>query len=282
MIFFMFGREAGGFNNTKNRDPRDKSTEQGWASDLARREQEAWQTILGTRVEVKPLPDIVTPEVTRGLERFGFGLRYVPALGLGNISSLRERGVDKYLADLQLKYPNWKSFESLSDRHHSIPRNLKIWFWKIVNDGDVDFPVLPGQWMAVETVDKPSYVEKYVRTPLAPRLGFLNDRFNACWDDAHSAIEREKPIILSNIGVSRQSGDVRLLEAIEWNLLANREGWGKTNTPEWTNTEYRGFGISHRLIVGNSDDGGAAAVGHVHPGYSGDLVGFRAAVVLGS
>jgi hypothetical protein len=73
----MFGREAGSFNNTKNRDLREKRTEQGWASELARREQEAWQNILGTRVEVKPLPDSVTPEVRRNLERMGFCLRSV-------------------------------------------------------------------------------------------------------------------------------------------------------------------------------------------------------------
>jgi hypothetical protein len=253
---------------------------------IARTEQEAWQNILGTHVEVKPLPDSVTPEVRSNLERMGFGLRYVPALDLGNIAYLRERGVNKYLAELQQKYPKWKPFESLSDREradHTVPRSLEKWYWEHVNDGRVAFPVLPGQWMSVETVDKPSYREKYARTPFAERLGFRDNRFNVSWTDAHTAIEREKLSILSDIGVSGRSVDSRFLEAIEWNLLGNREGWGKTNTSEWTNTEFRGpGGLRRRLIVGHSGRGGAAYVDRDHPDVSGNHIGFRAAIVLGS
>src|SRR5947199_10739307 len=86
-------------------------------SELIRGEQEAWQNMLGTRVEVKPLPDSVTPEVRSNLEQMGFGLlRYVPALNLGSILTLQERGVEEYLTELQRKYPKWKPPESLSDR----------------------------------------------------------------------------------------------------------------------------------------------------------------------
>lgn len=158
-------------------------------------EQEAWQTILGTRVEVKPLPKIVATEVKMNLERMGFGLRYVPALDLGNISHLRERGVDEYLAELQRKYPKWNPYENLSYKEqikNSVPRNLERWFWEGVKDGDIDFPVLPGQWLAVETVAKPSYGKKYSRTAFAEKIGFGDDRFNASWNLPNAMINRRK------------------------------------------------------------------------------------------
>lgn len=256
------------------------------ASELARGEQEAWHRVLGARVEVKPLPESATPEVRGNLERLGFGLRYVPRLELGTLDDLRRRGVYQYLKDLQSIYPNWKRFEGLSDREradHTVSRNLEKWYWEHVTDGRVAFPVLPGQWMAVETVDKPSYDEKYVRTLLAERLGSRRDRFNVSWNDAHNTVERKKGRILSDIGVSGRSVDLRLLEALEWNLLGNREGWGKTKTSEWTNTEFCGPGsLRRRLIVGHSGRGGAAYVDREHPDFSGGHIGFRVAVVLGS
>jgi hypothetical protein len=215
----------------------------------------------------------------------GFGLRYVPALDLGSLKLLRELGVDRYLADLQRKYPKWKQLENLTDKeivHHAIPRNLQKNYWSRVEYGDIAFPTLPGQWMAVETVNMPSSGEKYAVTPVAERLEFQDNRFNVSWNDAHSAIEREKGRILSDIGVSGESVDIRFLEAIEWNLLGNREGWGKTNRHEWTNTEYHGSYGSTRLFMGTSFYGGAGYVGYARPSRSYASVGFRAAVVLGS
>jgi hypothetical protein len=270
----MSGKEAEGFNN-----------ERGWKSELARGEQEAWQNILGTHVEVKPLPDSVTPEVRSNLERMGFGLRYVPALDLGNIAYLRERGVNKYLAELQQKYPKWKPFEGLSDREradHTVPRNLEKWYWEHVNDGKVAFPVLPGQWMAVETLEKPVYGRKYSITPFAEKLGFRDNRFNLSWNDAKHAIDLQKHRgILSEIGLTR-AADSRFLEILEWNLIGNREGWGKTDTYEWTNTKYRESGDLYRLLVGDSSRGGTAFVSFDRPDNSNIDIGFRAAVVIGS
>lgn len=233
------------------------------------------------------MPDSVTPEVRRNLERMGFGLRYVPTLDLGSKSYLRERRVKGYLTELQRKYPEWKVFESLSDwekRDYSVPKNLRRPYWERVRDGDIDFPVLPGQWLAVETVEKPAYGRKYARTPFAEKLGFGDDRFNVPWYDIHDTFQREKRV-LSDIGLPIGSTDLRLLEALEWNLLGNREGWGKTNTSEWTNTEnteYSHVGSPARLIIGHSGGGGAAFMGQRYPGNSVEDVGFRAALVLGS
>ncbi len=246
-------------------------------------EQRKWQDILGTRVEVKPLPASVTPEVRRNLETFGFELLYLPKLDLGTLADLKKVGEGKYLDDLQKRYPNWRHYESMADREksdHSKPRNLNEWFWGYVKNGNINFPELPGQWVAVEKMPKPAYREKYASTPVGARLGF-KDRFDVTWNNAKAAIDKEKAKLLTDIGL-RSGADMRMLEALEWNLMANREGWGKTNTYEWVNTEARGAGGSGRVYVGLSDYGGAASATWVHPDDSDDNLGFRVAVVLGS
>jgi hypothetical protein len=252
-------------------------------SELHQREQKAWQNTLGAHVEVKSLPDYVTPEVRSNLERMGFGLRYIPAIDLSQSAYISVVGIDRYQAALERQYPRWKPYESLykKQRDHSVPRNLEKWFWHRVSHGDIGIPVLSGQWMAVETVEKPEYGKTYASTPFAERIGFQDDRFSAPWNDVRDAIEREKPKIITDIGLSGMPADIRFLEAIEWNLLGNREGWGKTNTYEWTKTGYRSeldnLGL---LVAGNYDEGGAAAVRWSYPNDSYDDVGFRAAVVL--
>lgn len=246
-------------------------------------EQRKWQDILGTRVEVKPLPASVTPEVRKNLEAFGFELVYLPKLDIGTLADLKRAGESKHLDDLQRRYPNWKHYESMADRDksdHSKPRNLNEWFWGLVKNGNINFPELSGQWVAVEKMPKPAYRSAYESTPVGARLGF-RDRFNVSWNDAKAAIDKEKAKLLTDIGL-RSGADMRMLEALEWNLIANREGWGKTDTYEWVNTEYRVAGYSSRVFVGNSDSGGAADAGWVHPDRSGGHFGFRVAVVLGS
>lgn len=246
-------------------------------------EQRKWQDILGTRVEVKPLPASVTPEVRKNLEAFGFELVYLPKLDIGTLADLKRAGEGKHLDDLQRRYPNWKHYESMADRDksdHSKPRNLNEWFWGNVKNGNINFPELSGQWMAVEKMPKPAYRSAYESTPVGARLGF-RDRFNVSWNDAKAAIDRKKAKLLSDIGL-RSGADMRMLEALEWNMVANREGWGKTDTYEWTNTEVRDAGGSRRVYVGSSDLGGAAYASWGHPGYSGAGLGFRVAVVLGS
>jgi MoxR-like ATPase len=248
----------------------------------SRDEQGAWKKVLGTEVDIQPLPASITPEVRKNLERMGMELRFIPSLNLDTLADLKSKGEEKYLDDLQKRYPNWRRYESLSDTEqsdHSVGRNLKEWYWKNVKDGDIDFPQLPGVWVAIETMPKPSMGESYKKTSVSDKLG-LTDRFNVSWNDAQSAIQKAKRSILSEAGLS--SGDVRMLEAHEWNLLANREGWGATDTYEWTNTEYRGSGASRRVAVGNSDHGGAANAYWSRPGPSDDDLGFRVAVVIGS
>ncbi len=245
-------------------------------------EQRKWQEILGARVEVKPLPSSVTPEVRRNLEAFGFELVYLPKLELGTLAELKRSGESRYLDDLQRRYPNWKHYESMGDRDqsdHSKPRNLNEWFWGYVKGENINFPDLPGQWVAVEKMPKPAYRETYESTPVGARLGF-RDRFNVSWNDAKAAVDREKAGMLRDLGF-RSGADIRMPEALEWNLMANREGWGATNTYEWVNTEARDSGVSRRVCVGYSGYGGAAYASWFHPGRSDGLLGFRVAVFLG-
>jgi len=246
-------------------------------------EQNAWSDVLGTNVEVPPLPAKITPEVQRNLKRLGFELRYIPRLDMGTLDELQRNGHERFLDDIQSRYPSWRRYETLSrgERdNHSVGRNLEEWFWGLAKDGRMDFPRLPGTWVAVETMQKPPYGEHYDKTPVSEDLG-LEDRFSVSWDDAHRAIENNKSELLREIGLL-SSAEVRMLEAVEWNLLANREGWGSTNTYEWTNTEARVGGDSGRVVVGRSGGGGAALAYWGRPTDSDAFLGFRVAVILGT
>ena len=253
------------------------------AQEGPRDEQSAWKKVLGTEVDIQPLPASITPEVRKNLERMGMELRFIPSLNLDTLGNLKRKGEESYLSDLQRRYPNWKRYESLNETEqsdHSINRNIEEWYWRNVKDGNIDFPQPHGVWVAVETMPKPSTGETYKRTSVSEKLG-LSDRLSVSWNDAQTAIQKAKQSILSEAGLP-ESSDIRMLEALEWNLLANREGWGKSDTYEWTNTELRDSGESARVFVGYGVGGGAANAAWSHPGSSGDGLGFRVAVVLGS
>ena len=214
-------------------------TEKSVSPEAVKSEQEAWKKVLGVEVDIAPIPDSVTPEVREKLKDLGMELRFIPDLDLDTVEEIKKIGVDEYLKSLQRRYPNWHKYETLSDSQksdHSIPRNIEEWYWNLVKDGKVSFPKLSGKWIAVETILKPQYGEKYGSSKITDELG-LEDRFNVSWNDASKRISEAEGNILSAAGLPIIGEQVRMLEAVEWNLLANREGWGKTNTYEWTNTE---------------------------------------------
>lgn len=257
-------------------------TERSVSPEAVKSEQEAWKNVLGVDIDIAPLPDLVTPEVREKLKDLGMELRFIPDLDLDTVEEIKKIGVDEYLKNLQRRYPNWHKYETLDSSQksdYSIPRNIEEWYWNLVKDGKVSFPKLSGKWIAVETIPKPQYGEKYVSSKITDELG-LKDRFNVNWNDASKRISEAKGNILSSAGLPVIGGQVRMLEAVEWNLLANREGWGKTDTYEWTNTECRDDGDSRRIVVGFSVLGGAALADWYSPEYSLDNLGFRLAVVL--
>ncbi len=154
--------------------------------------------------------------------------------------------------------------------------------------------------MAVEDVKKPAAGQTYAWTLLAEMLGMADDRIGYTWTDLDRRIKSTKHEVLSYLGIPKQPIELRLPEAIEYNLLANREGWAKTNTYEWTNTKFReraepdpdvfewwagtetGNDRTYRLIAGNSLLGGAGKVTTYDPDKSDRLIGFRCAIIFGS
>ncbi len=248
----------------------------------ARREQDEWRKALGVNVETKPIPSSVDSLTTKEkLADFGLELLYLPKLDIGTLADLKRLGVEAFLDELQRRYPNWKHYEKMTaaeQADHSKSRNLNEWYWDLVKDGKVNFPKLPGQWVAIEKMPKPKYGDQYEHTKMGERLGYPN-RFSVSWNDAKNSIAREGAAFIAS-SVFARDGHLRMPTALEWNLIANRKGWGATNTYEWTDDEYRDSGGSDRLVVGYSDDGGAAFAGWDRPDGQHDRLGFRVAVVI--
>lgn len=269
------------------------------ANKIIENERREWKKILGVDTEVLPLPNSVTPDVIGNLKILGMELRFVPRIDYGTKDDVNKKaktlslkkgivdvGIQNYLKNFEKKYPNLHQYESLLDsqkRDPSISRNLSEWYWNSIKSGEINFPNLSGKWIAVETIPKPDKGENYTPSTITEILGF-KDRFNVSWNNANDAINKEKEYILLNAGLD--NGNVRMLEAVEWNLLANREGWGKTDSYEWTNTGHHEFFMSQfsinaqRITVGSSTEGGAASASYRLPMYPENNVGFRIAIVL--
>lgn len=269
--------------------PPSKETRQVQEFDRARliaEEHKKWQEVLGVPVEVKPIPDYITPEIREALLREGLELRYIPALDLGTPEDLARN--PNYAEYLQRRYPNWRYYEGMdiSERLNiSIPRNLNNWFWGQVKQGNIDFPNLPGQWVAVETRRKRQDGETYRSShTLAWELRTLktDDHGRIFWGILNAAINKTKGTFISQLGLSDYNVDLTLLDPVSWNLLANREGWGKTYNNEWTSAEIRDLGRPRLVVVGEAGRGGAAyALGSE---TSSEIAGFshefRAALLL--
>jgi len=231
-------------------------------ADLIMVEQEAWKRVLGVNFTIPPLPTEITQEVKQKLEEEGFTLVFLPSLDL-EPHQLEKESITQYLRRLTAKYPNWS-------------RNLRKWFWRKVKNGYINFPTLPHSWAAVETLPPPNKDEKYQKTAFDRRLGFDN-RFNVSWYDVETAIEKAKSKFLLDMGLGLSN--VRFLNVLEWNLLANREGWSGTDTYEWTNTEHRvSSAIPSRLVAGCSAIGDTTFLHWLCRGR----VGFRITVEISS
>jgi hypothetical protein len=226
-------------------------------------EQEAWDTVLAGDVRIDPLPDFIDSGVIQKLKDMKLQLRFVPALQL----ETEKNSVQEHLRILRERYPRWK--------------NARRLYWELVRGDKFASPKLPGQWMAIETEPKLALVEaKDGAKSLAAELGFENSRCNTSWNSIQDAIEEQKQRILSKIGLPLERTNLRLLEALEWNLLANCEGWGKTDTWEWTNTQFCGDGHMRVIIAGNKTRGGAGSMCARSPVRSDTNLGFRAVIVL--
>ncbi len=244
------------------------------------------RNILGAKVEVKLLPDYVTPEIIKNLHRFGFNkIIYSKKLhGLTDADYIKTEGVENCLKEIELLYPKLRIYESLSNKEkidHSIPRMLQKWYLQNVLSGNINICNSSDVWLAIETVHKPDYKSKYIDTLVADMLRLDGDRFIKSCDAVDEAIEKEKSKVLRLLGLSGTPATLRMLEADEWNQTANRLGWGKTDTCEWTNTKYRHpNGRVGRVIAGHSNYGGAGYARGAFTNYQSGGVGWRVAIVL--
>jgi hypothetical protein len=173
------------------------------------KENNEWKKTLGADVEIKSIPDYITPEILFNLKKMGMELRYIPNLDINNLEILEQESVFQYLKKLQNKYPKW----------HNLDSN----YWNMVSQKTIQFPKLPGQWIAVETFHQPK--DEYYSGYEINKIIGITQRRNNTWEEIDKSIKLNQNIILKAAGLS--SGIVRLPEPIEWNLLDNREKWNK-------------------------------------------------------
>jgi hypothetical protein len=268
--------------------------------ELQKEERKEWTRVLGVKLDIPSLPDYVTPEIQENLKDMGMELRFIPSLDLGNIDDLKLHDTEEYLKGLELKYPNWNRFEKIIDDNsqkndHSVFRNLSKMFWDWVKKGQTKFPQLPGAWVAVETLEKPNTGISYNETAVSKIFDF-GTRIGVSWNNAQLCIENHKIEFLQKINLPESLSDqVRMLEPIEWNLLANREGWGGSSSFELTNDQviydaYRTnnhqeqdvYKYTATIIVGARYHGGAAIALYHNPDMGMKSIGFRVAIVLGT
>lgn len=234
-------------------------------------ESKKWEKVLGVAIDIKPYPPYLTEDLGKKLKSLGLQLAYMPGLQLGAVDDLQRKSEGKYLVDLQGVYPLWRRYESLNDgekNDYRVSRNMSFKFWEAVNVGKIDFPVLPGQWIAVEMAQGGA---------IRGRLGLRGAQ--ETWVDVDKALRAERSGFLAELALKKGS-DLRMLEAVEYNLLSNREGWGKLNQWEWTNTQVSIGDWAYRVTSGYHALGGAAAVGFTHAQERNWKVSFRVAAPL--
>jgi hypothetical protein len=223
-------------------------------------------------------------------------LRYIPALDL-RIDELQRTSVEEYLVNLSGRYPNLRVFESLGSSEKNKYRLLNKWYWGKIKEGIIDPSKDDGYWTAVEILKPPDWGKRYEKTPLSEWLGF-QDRCGQSWDKITERLKQRGPEIIREIGLDPGKFQLDLLDILTWNLLANREDWGRYDIGEWCNTECQrvcsafittgshcgccpaAVGVGYRLIAGRISRGGAASVFNEDPWSSSVNIGFRLIIVF--
>lgn len=279
------------------RPAEDHRLKEDWYENLISREKKTNKQLFGREYEIASMPEFITQDVYDKLQAQGFDLFYIPDVLNGinfpkNISLggrllkrfIKDDPVSIFLEELNAKNPYWKHLEALpmSDRSDlDVTRNLQRWYWDQIYNRKIEFPDLPGQWYAVETLNKPSYgVNRYADTLITSMLG-MHDRFNHSQSDVKNKIQSVEKNILELVGLP-ETLPVRLPYAIEWNVFANRQGWGKTKSYEYVEDNVLSLGKpEYCLKVGGADEGGASHVDPVHPENVCHAVGCRLIIPLG-
>lgn len=253
--------------------------------ELLESEEKAWFDVLGRELAIPPLSLFIPLEVIRSMEEMGFEIVYIPGFDILNFTHLKRSGAENFIGMLQKIFPKWRRYETLTPQQKtdfSTTKNLGIWFWEAIEFNAITYPKLPGAWVAIEKEPIRFSREQQSVTPTLKALEF-DSYYNHSVQDVEQAIEQNfVPWFLEQTGLEAHDVDVRMLTAVEWNLLANRFGWGKTR--ELTSTEYGRMyqGQRDRVTVGlSSDEGSSAIVGTIGFSESDEQAKFRVAIILG-
>jgi hypothetical protein len=210
-------------------------------------ETQVWRELLGVEVEIPPVPAYLNAEIITNLEKYGLALRAVPKLELGTINQLIELGPEAFLEQLHQRYPNWKIFESLSDTELFDSTFTKLpseSYWEDVATGRIEFPSMPGRWLAVETFITPEATQFLTDPPALDKLldiplhdGFFDyDYGRFMWNvgSLKENLAEHKTELLATLQLP-STAEPRLLSMVEWNLLTHREQWITDGSAgEWT------------------------------------------------
>lgn len=251
-------------------------------NELIATEQLAWKVVLGVIPEIKPPPKLAIDKETRErLENFGFKLIYLPRLDLGTLNELKTKKVPGYLQNLQERYPGWRQYEKINKAEKSdfrVSRNLSREFWDLVRKGQVGFPELKGEWIAVEERFRLSFADNF-----SQQESDISSRFGLSYQDAITATQAVRMMKGELFGLTNptKTNSVRIPTALEYNLIANREGWGSSDSWEWTRTEVVDpQARTTRICIGHFRHGGAAVVALAQPHTGYRNVGFRLIISL--
>jgi hypothetical protein len=256
---------------------------------LLRHEREAWEKVFGTKVELPDLPDFIDRALIERMRGSGFTISAIPNLDIGNEADLKAKGVRQFLDSIQEKYPGWKSPEKMGREKLCNCTECKLpeaFFWEKVEAGKTPFPDMSGRWLVLEPIPKPYRGQEYIKTKLMHLLG-LDSRLGIPQEQIIELLQEKQGEILGMLGL--ETGEVSLPSVMEWNVLANRDGWGISGLSEWTRTGFQDRGIGqgntrvdeHKFIIGEGNYGGAASVSAFVDYYPLRDVGFRTVIEFG-
>lgn len=248
------------------------------------------QKVLGVTLDpqlITHVPIQLWPENVAALAEKGLGVRYVPYFELPHETNVKGTNLNALIDKMQAQYPNWRNYEAMTaaeQADHTIPRNLTSNFWEAVTRGEIIFQHpsshRKGEWLVVETIAKPEAGKPYPASPVAEALRTpdrylpfqrVKDALNVRQEEVRKLAELGHPV------------RAHLPTIREYNYLANLEGWGSTETGEWTSTLYEPRTSEHTMDVysGKARSGGAGCFHVDYHMFRPENVGFRIVYRLG-
>lgn len=291
---YVLPSEMAGISGITTQNPMELRKPERKKSELNKKleedEKNFWAAFLGTPgVVVPPLEIDLAPETEQQLEKMGMKIVAVPKLDIGTLEDLQWLGVDNFLEKIYKGYPELRKYEALSDREKKDARRSRLLrkeYWEEVLRGTLPFPTIfkKGGWLAVEVSPKPEidqyFMESTVDAPLN-KVFQIQDRKNISAKQADMLFQQHRKAILARAGLP-DFLQIRMPHIEEWNLLGNRELWGKTDTWEWTQTLGSSKIAPSRVLTGKASEGGAGAFKQFSPELPRAGSWFRAAIPLES